>query len=104
MHSFKKEIIYACCLSLGLIACAISILLGYGNIALFMLLASSVFILLELYSLFYKIDGGSSDCVSSVTASLKPDAYSMPDEYSYQDEIESVSEPVIIHKDDNDVQ
>lgn len=100
MNKYKKEIIYACFLSLGLIGCAISILFGYGNVALFMLLVASVSILLELYSLFLKIDGRASDCVSSVTASLKPDAYSMPDAYSYQDDIESVSEPVIIHKKD----
>ncbi|MDE6233010.1 MAG: hypothetical protein K2M60_06650 [Lachnospiraceae bacterium] len=101
MNSYKKEIIYACGFSIGLTSCAISILLGYANLALFMLLTTSVFILLEIYSLFLKIDGGASDHVSQLTASLKPDAYSMPDAYSYQDDIESVSEPVIIHKSDD---
>lgn len=101
MNSYKKEIIYACGFSIGLTSCAISILMGYGNLALFMLLTASVFILLEMYSLFLKIDGRASDRVSPATASLKPDAYSMPDVYSYQDDIESVSEPVIIHRNDD---
>lgn len=98
MNTYKKEIIYACCMSVGLISCAVCILSGYYNLALFTLLCASVFILLEMYSLFLKIDGSITGCVSNATASLKPDAYSMPDEFSFQDGIDAVSEPVIIHK------
>lgn len=113
MKPYKNEIIYACVLSLGLCACAICIMLGYYNFSLFALLVSSVFILLELYSLFVKIDGGINPGVSASTASLKPDPYSMPDPYldddfsddndnfTFQNGIDAVSEPVIIHREDN---
>lgn len=95
MKSYRNEIIYALGFSIGFIGCAISILTLHNSIALLMLLIAAVFILLELYSLFLRIDGDGR--ISTSTATLKPDAYSMPDPYLY-DDIESVSEPVIIHK------
>lgn len=108
MKTYRNEIIYACILSVGISACAVCILLGYYNVALLTLLISSVFILLELYSLFVRLDGGTGGRVSSSTASLVPDPYSMPDpyldgdfsddgEFSFTDGIDAVSEPVIIH-------
>lgn len=118
MRHYMNEIIYACVFSVGLAVCAVCILLGHDTAALLALTVSSVFILLELYSLFIRIDGGSRGRVSASTASLAPDPYSMPDPYyspdsftqsnttddnfTFQDGIEAVSEPVIIHSSKND--
>ncbi len=95
MNSYRNEILYACGLSAGIVGCSAAIITEHKNIALLLLLISSVFILLEFYSLFLRIDGDGR--VSSATAHMKPDAYSMPANYDY-DDIESVSEPVIIKK------
>ncbi len=96
MNTYRNEVLYACGLSVGLTGCCVAIITEHNNIALLMLLISSIFILLEFYSLFLRIDGDGR--VSSATAHLKPDPYSMPADYDY-DDIESVSEPIIIKKD-----
>lgn len=101
MKSYVNELIYACGLFLSLIICAFCIVFGHTNIALFSLLVTAIFILFELFSLFSKLDNSHHGRVSSSTASLKPDAYSMPDEFSFQDGIEAVSEPVILHNTNN---
>lgn len=91
MDSYIKEIIYAFSITFSMIVCGVCILTMHYNIALFMLMLAAVFILLEFYSLFIRIE--NTDVIETKKNShlIEPAG----NEFTFQDGYDAVSEPVI---------
>lgn len=91
MKSYIKETVYAFLITVSMITCGICILTMHYNIALSMLMMTGVFILLEFYSLFLRIENSDVIENKSQPHTIEPAG----SEFTFQDGYDAVSEPVI---------